>query len=206
MRQLNGVYTQITNRYYGKVGHVFQGRYKAVLVQKESYLLELARYIVLNPVRARMVREAKEWSWSSYRKTAGMLSNDAWLTTEWLLSAFSKKRGIAQKKYIEFVSQGKNQPSPWESLQNQVFLGDEAYVSQMLSNIDQKKDLSEIPKSQRKEKAKELAWYEQQASSRNEAIKLSYESGGYSMKEIGAHYSLHYSRISRIIKTSKGKT
>ena len=206
MRQLNGVYTQITNRYHGKVGHVFQGRYKAVLVQKESYLLELARYIVLNPVRARMVREAKEWPWSSYRKTAGMLSNDAWLTTEWLLSAFSKKRGIAQKKYIEFVTQGKNQPSPWESLQNQIFLGDEAYVSQMLSNIDQKKDLSEIPKSQRKEKAKELAWYEQQASSRNEAIKLSYESGGYSMKEIGAHYSLHYSRISRIIKTSKGKT
>ncbi len=206
MRQLNGVYTQITNRYHGKVGHVFQGRYKAVLVQKESYLLELARYIVLNPVRARMVREVKEWPWSSYRKTAGMLSNDAWLTTEWLLSAFSKKRGIAQKKYIEFVTQGKNQPSPWESLQNQVFLGDEAYVSQMLSNIDQKKDLSEIPKSQRKEKAKELAWYEQQASNRNEAIKLSYESGGYSMKEIGAHYSLHYSRISRIIKTSKGKT
>jgi len=113
---------------------------------------------------------------------------------------------MAQKKYIEFVSQGKNQPSPWESLQNQVFLGDEAYVSQMLSNIDQKKDLSEIPKSQRKGKAKELAWYEQQASSRNEAIKLSYESGGYSMKEIGVHYSLHYSRISRIIKISKNKT
>jgi len=65
MRQLNGVYTQAFNRNNKRVGHVFQGRYKAILVQKESYLLELARYIVLNPVRARMVRFVKEWPWSS---------------------------------------------------------------------------------------------------------------------------------------------
>ena len=71
MRQLNGVYTQAFNRGHARVGHVFQGRYKAILVQKESYLLELARYIVLNPVRARMVRSAKDWPWSSYRSTAG---------------------------------------------------------------------------------------------------------------------------------------
>ena len=56
MRQLNGVYTQRFNRQHGRVGHVFQGRYKAIIVQKESYLLELARYVVLKPVRARMVR------------------------------------------------------------------------------------------------------------------------------------------------------
>jgi len=128
------------------------------------------------------------------------------LTTEWLLSVFSKKRGIAQKKYIEFVSQGKSQSSPWESLQNQVFLGDEEYVSQILSNIDQDKDLSEIPKLQGKEKARELQWYERHTTSRNEAIKLSYQSGGFSMKEIGVYYDLHYSRVSRIIKMAKGKT
>jgi len=67
MRQLNGVYTQTHNRTHGRSGHVFQGRYKAILVQKENYLLELSRYIVLNPVRAGMVRSAKEWPWSSYR-------------------------------------------------------------------------------------------------------------------------------------------
>ena len=59
MRQLNGVYTQRFNRKHERVGHVFQGRFKSILVQKEYYLLELARYIVLNPVRARMVRSAK---------------------------------------------------------------------------------------------------------------------------------------------------
>ena len=63
MRQLNGMYTQIFNRAHHRVGHVFQGRYKAILIDKDSYLLELSRYIVLNPVRARMVRSAEEWPW-----------------------------------------------------------------------------------------------------------------------------------------------
>jgi putative transposase len=69
MRQLNGVYTQRFNRQHQRVGHVFQGRYKAIIVEKETYLLELARYIVLNPVRARMVYSARDWPWSSYRAT-----------------------------------------------------------------------------------------------------------------------------------------
>jgi len=71
MRHLNGVYTQRFNRKQNRIGHVFQGRYKAILVDKDSYLLELARYIVLNPVRARMLRSAEDWPWSSYRATAG---------------------------------------------------------------------------------------------------------------------------------------
>jgi putative transposase len=71
MRQLNGVYSQSFNRRHGRVGHVFQGRYKAIHVDREEYLLELARYIVLNPVRAKMVRSAKDWPWSSYRSTTG---------------------------------------------------------------------------------------------------------------------------------------
>lgn len=206
MRQLNGVYTQITNRYHAKVGHVFQGRYKAILVQKENYLLELSRYIVLNPVRARMVRKAKDWPWSSYRKTAGMSSRDEWLSIEWLLSVFSKQRSEAQNKYKEFVDQGQNQPSPWEELRNQVFLGSEDYVNKILEDIDQEKDLSEIPKSQRKPEAKELEWYEKQTKRRDEAIKLSFDSGGYSMKQIAEYYGLHYSRISKILKKARVKT
>ena len=82
MRQLNGVYTQRFNRQHGRVGHVFQGRYKAIIVQKESHLLELARYVVLNPVRARMVRRPAEWPWSSYRATAGLSDAPLWLTTD----------------------------------------------------------------------------------------------------------------------------
>ena len=71
MRQLNGIYTQAFNRYHGRVGHVFQGRYKAILVDKDSYLLELSRYVVLNPVMAGMVRHAGQWGWSSFRAMIG---------------------------------------------------------------------------------------------------------------------------------------
>lgn len=86
MRQLNGVYTQRFNQRHRRVGHVFQGRYKAILVQKEAYLLELARYVVLNPVRAGMARAAREWPWSSYRATAGEVEVPCWLSADWLLS------------------------------------------------------------------------------------------------------------------------
>jgi len=72
MRQLNGIYTQKYNYLHGKTGHVFQGRYKAILVDKESYLLELSRYVVLNPVRAKIISKPEEWKWSSYRCTAGI--------------------------------------------------------------------------------------------------------------------------------------
>ena len=87
MRQLNGVYTQRFDQVYGRCGHVFQGRYKAILVQKETYLKELARYIVLNPVRAQMVGEAQDWPWSSFRATTGEGPSPGWLRRDWLLSA-----------------------------------------------------------------------------------------------------------------------
>ena len=95
MRQLNGVYTQHFNRQQGRVGHVFQGRYQGILVQKEAYLLELARYVVLNSVRAGRVRSPAEWPWSSYRATAGLGDAPAWLCIDWLLSAFSERRSEA---------------------------------------------------------------------------------------------------------------
>ena len=95
MRQLNGVYTQSFNRAHNRVGHVFQGRYKAILIDKDSYLLELARYIVLNPVRAGMVRSAKDRRWSSYRATAGQAKPMNFLNAEWVLAAFGTRKKVA---------------------------------------------------------------------------------------------------------------
>ena len=119
MRQLNGVYTQTYNRANDKAGHVFQGRYKAILVEKEAYLLELSRYIVLNPVRAKMVRSAKDWRWSSYRATVGQSPTPSWLTTDWVLSAFGRIKKKAIQNYRTFVSEGRGQPSPWYDLRHQ---------------------------------------------------------------------------------------
>ena len=106
-KHLNGTYTQYFNRQHQRVGHVFQGRFKAILVQKDVYLLELARYIALNPVRAQRVRSAKAWRWSSYRATAGYEKNDACLTTEWILAGFDKTKRVAQQRYQDFVKAGK---------------------------------------------------------------------------------------------------
>jgi hypothetical protein len=209
MRQLNGVYTQAFNREHGRVGHVFQGRYKAILVQKETYLLELARYIVLNPVRARMVRSAKDWPWSSYRATVGQGEEIKWLRTEWILSAFGRQKGQAIQRYREFVAEGRNQPSPLEQLRNQVYLGSEAFVEKMQAQLNAGKDLSEIPAKQRRAPAKSLKHYSTKVKERDAAIVAAYASGGYSMKEIGDHFSLHYSYISRIISRAgkaRGKT
>jgi REP element-mobilizing transposase RayT len=77
MRQLNGVYTQISNRRHRRVGHLFQGRFKAILVDGDAYLLELARYVVLNPVRAGMVKRPEHWAWSSYRASQGLVPSPA---------------------------------------------------------------------------------------------------------------------------------
>ena len=92
MRQLNGVYTQRFNRSHQRVGHVFQGRFKAILVEKDSYLLELARYVVLNPLRARMIRQLDQWPWSSYPATCGRVAKPDWLQTDFILSQFSAQR------------------------------------------------------------------------------------------------------------------
>ncbi|UTF59277.1 transposase [Gilvimarinus sp. DA14] len=200
MRQLNGVYTQRFNRLHSRVGHVFQGRYKAILVDKESYLLELARYIVLNPVRARMVRKAQQWRWSSYRATAGFEPVKPWLNVDWLLSSFARRRKTACERYQRFVEEGKGQPSPWESLKNQVFLGSEAFVEQMQTLLDSDKSLDEVPSSQRRPFAKPLSDYARSAESRNEAIVATWLSGGYKMKEIAEYFGLHYSSVSKIIK------
>ncbi len=148
MRHLNSVYTQKSNKNNHRVGHVFQGRFKAIIVDRDDYLLELARYIVLNPVRARMVQEAKQWPWSSYRSTAGITATPDWLSTDFLLSSIGNSRKTAQRLYEEYVNNGKDQPSLWESLRNQVVLGSEAFAEETLSRLDTDKDLREIPNGQ----------------------------------------------------------
>lgn len=202
MRQLNGVFTQRFNRRHRRVGHVFQGRYKAILVDKESYLLELARYIVLNPVRATMVRSARDWPWSSYCATAGFVDVPKWLTVDWLLSAFSRRRGAAMEAYRRFVSKGRNQPSPWRVLKQQVYLGDDTFVEEMQAKMKADTSLDEIPSTQRRPPPLSLERYQHAHLNRDDAIVAAYDSGGYTMKAIGEHFGLHYSMVSLIVRAA----
>ena len=131
MRRLNGVYSQKFNRRHGQVGHVMQGRYKSILVDREAYLLELARYIVLNPVRAGVVSAAQEWAWSSFRATAGIVPAEDWLACDLVLHHFSDKSTIARKIYQDFVLAGVDAPSPWAQLRGQIYLGGEQFLVAM---------------------------------------------------------------------------
>lgn len=118
------------------VGHVFQGRFKAILVEKDSYLLELARYVVLNPLRARMVRQLDNWPWSSYLATCGQTPSPNWLQCDFILSLFSARRSLAVTKYIAFVHAGKGLPSLWDNLKGQIYLGSEQFIEQMQALLD----------------------------------------------------------------------
>ena len=200
MRHLNGSYTQSYNRRYHRVGHLFQGRYKAILVQKDSYLLELARYIVLNPVRAGMVRSAREWPWSSHRAMAGEITPPDWLTTELVLGHFGRRHDKAVQGYRRFVSEGKNQPSPWDSLKNQVFLGDDEFVEEMQAKLPDSFSSRGIPKVQLSAVKRPLGWYTRKVKQRDKAIIAAYRSGHYTQHEIGEHFGISHTTVSRIVR------
>jgi len=206
MRQLNGIYTQTFNRTYARVGHVFQGRYKSILVEKDSYLLELSRYIVLNPVRAGMVQSAEDWPWSSYGAMVGQGDGISGLNTKWMLALFGNTKEKAMASYKIFVSEGMEQPSPWLFLRNQIYLGSDEFVEKSQSLINGKEALTEIPSSQRRPPPKTLDEYEASSPDRNSAIVNAYRSGGYTLKTIGQHFGLHYSTVSGIIRNHKSKT
>jgi len=203
MCQLNGVFSQSINYKYKRVGHLFQGRYKAILVDKGAYLIELCRYIILNPVRANMVDSLDEWLWSSWHSMIGHKASPVWLETDGVLALFSNNREEAIKEYISFVKDGAG-VSIWDDLRHQVFLGDDEFVELQQSRQEELTgNLREIPYKQRKKPSLALKQYQQQSKSRNEAIIKAYQSGSYTLTEIGDYFELHYSRISRIV--AKGK-
>jgi len=205
MRQLNGVFTQATNRRHSRTGHLFQGRYKAILVDKDQYLLELARYVVLNPVRAKgMIRSIEDWPWSNYLAFIGDAEVQEWLTPDWVLSQFGENRAIGVENYKQFVLGGVGQEHDiWSGLNGQVFLGNEAFVSKMQKKIENNVGDYSIPKRQKRAVAMPLLQIEEQHLDRNSAIVAAYKTGAYSQREIGEHFRLHPSTVGIIVRKAK---
>ena len=203
MRQLNGLYTQRFNREYEMSGHLFQGRFKAILVQREAYLLELSRYIVLNPVRAGMVEFPKQWPWSSYWLMTRAAPAPDWFDRDWLLSQFGTDRASAVKAYQRFVLAGRGLHSPLMQTRHQLLLGDDSFVDQY-SQTRQPDELRELSRAHRRLLAKSLNEYEESSSNRDEAMCAAYLSGAYTMAEIGRHFGVHYMTVSRAVKKYEG--
>ena len=210
MRQLNGIYTQKYNRRHRNVGHVFQGRFKSILVDKENYLLELSRYIVLNPVRAKLVESPEQWPWGSYRATAGLIKAPEYLLVDWILGMFGTNRQLAQKHYQQFVRQGINGKSPIDELQEQIILGDKAFVEKIQEMIKDKEDIVEIPRIQRFAGRQSLEELFSDAAEltkelRNKKISRAHLEYGYTLKEIADLIGVHYTTVSKIVGKKKKK-
>lgn len=201
MRQLNGVFTQTSNRRHHRVGHLFQGRFKAILVDSDAYLLELARYVVLNPVRARIVKKPGDWPWSSYRASSGQVPADSFLAIDGLLAQFAKRRSVAQARYAQFVSEGIKGASPWQQLKGQVFLGDVQFVERMQASIAkrQRRDV-QIPIAHRRPPPPPLKEIEQNAADRNAAIVQAHATGRYSYQQIADYFGIHFTTVGRVVR------
>jgi len=203
MQLLNGIYTQKFNQVHKRVGHIFQGRFKAILVEKDNYLLELSRYIVLNPVRARMVEAAGDWVWSSYHSTINQQIKPSWLCTDVVLSLLSKNLLLAIKEYPLFIQEGMGVNVPWDNLRNQIYLGSDKFVAQMQQKISPEKKLTYIPQPHYMPIKCSIKEYDKKSFHRDECIRLAYASGQFSLAEIGEYFGLHYSWVSRIVKNGK---
>ncbi|MFZ6778044.1 transposase [Undibacterium sp. Ji83W] len=204
MRQLNGLYTQRFNRRHKQVGHLFQGRYKAILVQREAHLLELTRYIVLNPVRAGMVPLPEQWHWSSYDFCVRDQHAPPWLDTDWLLGQFGVKRDQARVAYAKFVLDGVGLASPLLATRHQLLLGDDEFVEKYQHQL-RPEDLRDVSIAHRRAISLPLHAYHEKFTDRNEAMAQAYRSGVYSMAEIAAFFSVHYITVSRAVRAFEAK-
>lgn len=198
MRQLNGIYSQQINRRHELAGHLFQGRYQAILVQKESHLLELSRYIVLNPVRAAMVSSPDEWQWSSHHFLIGTQPSPKWLERDWLLSQFGNTHATAISAYRAFVLAGVGKTSPLTAVRHQILLGDDDFVSAH-QRLQLAEAFVEAPRTERRAVALSLNEYQTKYPCRDEAMARAYRSTAFTMPQIAHAFGVSTKTVSRAV-------
>jgi len=210
MRLINGRYTQAFNRRHGRGGHLFQGRYKAILVEREAYLKAVCRHVVLNPVRAGLAPDARAWRWSSYRATLAAGENAGaeqdWLATRDLLALFAAEPEAAAQIYAGFVAAGAEGGAEntaaraaglWDRLEGQIYLGAAGFAEAMRARIGTGGEAGEIPRAQRQAPPRPLPAFVQGYADRREAMARAHLEGGYSQAEVARHFGVHYSTVSR---------
>ncbi len=203
---INSVYAQYFNKKNDRVGHVFQGRFKAIIVQRDTYLLELCRYIVLNPVRAGIVNNPAKYKWSSYRHMIGSAVTRQFLTTEWVLAQFGSNTSFARNSYTKFVMEGINADSPMNDVQSDLILGDRSFIEELRNRVSKYKNDIHIPKKQRYASRESLSSLFKNLKyiikeSRNKLVFEAFSSHGYTQKEIAEFLNLHVITIGRILKS-----
>lgn len=136
MHWLDCEYAKYFNRRYGRVGHFFQGRPYAPLVEKDAYFLTLLRYIALNPVEANLCARPEDYQWSAHRALSGRISPPSWLATDDALIAFAPQRDVAQRLYTNFVDEGIGKPSPIDEFENEEYIGGKEWLRSIREKLE----------------------------------------------------------------------
>ena len=207
MRHLNGVYTQRFNRRHGLVGHLFQGRFHAILVDRESYLLEVCRYVDLNPVRAKLVTQAGDWPWSSHAAHTGRFAGPPWLDSlslwgvllgEDVTSTELALRGA--RRYAALVQAAPDARLWHAGAPAPAVLGSDAFVCQVQASLQAQGAKAQAAAAQAiRPKQPTLQDWLQQCGSREEAFWAAYRQGGQTMTHIGQQMHLSVQQVSRLI-------
>ena len=213
MHYLNGAYTQAHHRQHQTVGHLLQGRFKSIIVDKDHYLLELTRYVALNPVRAGIAGDPQEWPWSSYPATAGIKPAPPYLHITPILKCFDSDLDEARKRYRAFISAGIDRESPWKNLKSQLILGNEEFIERIKPTLTPdtqtvKLPSREIPKMQRfalRPSLPEIFGDRKSKKKRDEAIFESHTVHGYTQNDIADFLGIHYTPVSRAIHRTPKK-
>jgi REP element-mobilizing transposase RayT len=193
MRQLNGVYAQSYNRRHGRVGHVFQDRYAAVMVQTDHHLFNLVGYVAMNPVEAGFCKQPESWPWGSHAETLG-LRPASFVDTDSLFALLSPSRRQAVELYRYVVGQRQHE----EPRLDVAALGDNQFVRDVLAGAQPS---PEVPRRQwdtRPPLADLLA-----SDDSGRAIVTAYRQYGYSLREISEVLGCHYSTVSRKLRAAE---
>lgn len=203
MKQLNGIYTQRFNKKHNRVGHVFQGRYNAKLVQKENYLMVLIRYIMLNPVRAGLINSPEKWKWSSYNEIIENYGKSNFIAKDFILSQFSSKKNEAIDLFKKFICSAIKEDKLLDKFRKKSIVGDNYFVERIKKMLnDEEKNMektSKNPKFTNRPKLDVIFEKNTKKEKRNKLIFTANFDYGYSQAEISRYLGVHYSTISKII-------
>lgn len=224
MQNINTSYTVYVNRKYQRSGHLLQGRFKGIIVDKDRYLIALSRYIHLNPVRARLVKRPAEYPWTSYRAFIDQKGENLLVDVGDTLSYFSKGRNRAMRAYQEFVEadEGKEE-NPFAAMEAGLLLGDGAFKAKVLRRIEKIRVDEEIPQAKRLRKRvsvdavikacqlfygknrKALVERVRGNEGRQVAIYLAKILSGEKGKEVGRYFGIKGPAVSDAIKKIEGR-
>jgi len=214
MRHINGAYTTYFNVKRKRSGHLFQGRYKAIIVEADEYALELSRYIHLNPVRAGMVKNPQDHEWSSYRNYAGFTTEPGWLTRSLVLESISGKDTCASYRSFVEALIGAEYASPLEGVVASTILGNQEFiekvaVTHVIANrfdrsVPAARKLPGLPTAERVEAAVKAVLGEADPLLRKFVIYFCQRHGGMKLKQVGEKFGIGDAAVSVTCKRLLG--